>query len=114
MYQRWFTKLYAKKEKDVERDLEIRLYESLPDGCSVSSSLSHFRLSIQVDQPWSHVIDVLQKIKGQVSETELFRIRLLFESFVREREFTVTEEYVSIHWSAQAKTSDTTASHLNL
>lgn len=98
----------------MERDLEIRLYESLPDGCSVSSSPSQFRLSIQIDQPWSHVIDVLQKIKSQVSETELFRIRLLFESFVREREFTVAEEYVSIRWPSPEKTRDTSVSNLNL
>ena len=98
----------------MERDIEIRLYESLPGGYAVSSSPSHFRLSIQVHHPWSHVIHVLENTQGQVSKTELFRIRLLFESFVREREFTITEEFVSIRWSAKAKTSDTTASHLNL
>lgn len=98
----------------MERDIEIRLYESLPDGCSVSSSPQRFLLSIQVDQPWSHVIHVLQKIKEQLSETELFRIRLLFESFVREREFTITEDYVSVHWSSAKTMSESATSHLNL
>lgn len=90
----------------MERDIEIRLYESLSDGCSVSSSPQRFLLGIQVDQPWSQVIHVLQKIKDQVSETELFRIRLLFESFVREREFTITEDYVSIHWPSDRTTNE--------
>jgi hypothetical protein len=98
----------------VERDLEIRLYESLPGGCSVSSSPQHFLLSIQIDQPWSHVIHTLQKIKDQVSETELFRMRLLFESFVRERKFTITEDYVSIHWTSKRAPSESAVSHLNL
>ena len=98
----------------MERDIEIRLYESLPNGCSVSSSPQHLTLSIQIDQPWSHVIHVLQKIKDQVSETELFRIRLLFESFVRERKFTITEDYVSIHWTSNRAPSESATSHLNL
>lgn len=69
---------------------------------------------MQVDQPWSHVIHVLQKIKEQLSETELFRIRLLFESFVREREFTITEDYVSIHWPSARTMSEAATSDLNL
>jgi hypothetical protein len=97
----------------VNRHIEIRLYESLSEGCRVLSTPSHLLVSLQLDYPWS---TVLGHIDLQASQTEKVRLRLLFETFIRERKFDFTGEYVAIsEWPPHASTSAEAPpqSHLN-
>jgi tRNA (Thr-GGU) A37 N-methylase len=79
----------------LSRGIEIRLFDSLPDGCTILSTPSHLVVSFSIDQPWS---EVLQLLKKQASETEVFALRLMFESYVRERKFSIFEDHITILW----------------
>lgn len=96
----------------MERGIEIRLYNHLPDGCSVLSTPTQLVVSLQIDQPWSHV---LQQIEGEASVQEKFRVRLLFESYVRERTFEVREDFIAlVEWPPRDRTEAGAISDLNL
>jgi hypothetical protein len=98
----------------VNRHIEIRIYESLSEGCRALSTPSHLVVNLQLDHPWSAV---LEDIDAQASQSEKERLQMLFETFVRERKFEFLGDYVAIsEWPPRATTStDTTPkSDLNL
>ncbi len=96
----------------MERGIEIRLYNHFPDGCSVLATPNRLVVSLQIDQPWSHV---LQQIEGEASVQEKFRVRLLFESYVRERTFEVREDFIAlVEWPPRDRTEAGAISDLNL
>jgi hypothetical protein len=76
------------------RYLEIRLHEHLSDGFRIVESPTQLLLNMQVDHPWSQVLDALDPC---ISAIEKMRIRLLFESFVTDRNIEFNGEYVVIY-----------------
>ena len=81
------------------RHLEIRLRESLAEGCRITSDETHLLIDMQIDYPWRQV---LQAIDGCSSSAEQLRIWNLFESFVPDRRFEFNGEYVAIYeWTPE-------------
>lgn len=96
----------------MERGIEIRYYNHLPDGCSVLSIPTQLVMSLQIDQPWSCV---LQQIGGEMGVQKKFRVRLHFASYVRERTFEVREDFIAlVKWPPRNQTGAGAISDLNL
>jgi hypothetical protein len=77
-----------------DRYLEIRLRESLAEGCLITSSETRLLIDMQIDYPWSQV---LQTIDSCTSSVERLRIWNLFESRVWNRTIEFNGEYVAIY-----------------